>query len=425
MDLSKKRKLLLDALKGRSGVYDLIGECDKAIKDIKYAIQHCQTATSSDSSLVLTLMLDRARLLVHRKSNYMRGSRIVNGVLREVKKEETPALYEYALFLKTLILHRTSKHDAAMKCCKELLVINENLKRGTTLIRATSITGKVYASKGDFDRALECFERSLKIAEEIDDKRGIESACNDIGILLKDKGDLRNALKYLLRYFKIAEKTGNKIGIGIVSSNMAAVYNLMGEHDKAVRYFNIDLTIAHETGDKRGVGIALNNMANAYAYKKEFRKALKYFREYLSLSEKIGYETGVGIACFNIGGIYTEIGKLSNAKKYFIRAEKVLDKIGDRLRLANLYINVSEMHEKQHEYGEAQKVAHKALVLAEELKAEFYIVHSLRMMGRAFSPKPAKSHFYLTKALSHAKKRGMKREIALLKSDLLELRGDT
>jgi tetratricopeptide (TPR) repeat protein len=417
--MGNRRKLLIEALKGRGSVYRLIGESERTIDDLKRIIELYTLEKKLRRKELAFTTLTLAEAYNSEMSDFKTAEKLVKDAMGIINKKEYPDIFTKACFTRAKILLCRTHYDEALKVLLKILPDYKKMDDRKELSEILNCIGWTFTSKGELDKALRFLKRSLTIAEKINNRHETSLVIHNIGLVYKTMGDLSTALKFYKKHLRLSEEIGYKKGVGITMGNIGSIYSDRGEFEKALKYLKGSLEIAEEIDDRLGVCVVSNNLGNVHANTGRLDLAEKCFRDYLEMSEKIHYEKGIGTASYNLGNIHTETGKYSTAKRFYSRAEKIFTRTGAKLKLSEVYINLSDLHCRIKDHEKAISFAEKAYVFAKKSNAEMHILLSLHAWGKGLMDQyPKKALLKLKEAERRAEKESMKHELSKIMYEL-------
>lgn len=323
------KQLLINALSSRGSVYSMIGESEKAEKDIRNAIAsskmlcdinrvaelHIQLAQVFESISDFSTMKANALIAqkYYRKTNHSIGhARAMNfigmffGMYGDYKKE---------------LSYLIKSHDILEKALKDKKVIKS--KRIELLVMLGSIKnnmGYILRIPGKRDDSIKYYEEALQIRRKIGDKTGEAQSLNNIGMFYGRGGDLVKCLDYFKKAMVIYEIIGEKKGLAGTLMNMGHTYKLLKNDEEVMPNFTAALNIQRQIKDRYGEGHTLMNIGYYYRDKGDTEKAMQFYNESLKIMTEIGSITSIAKLCLGIGHIYGVNGNYDFEFQYYIRA---------------------------------------------------------------------------------------------------------
>jgi tetratricopeptide (TPR) repeat protein len=315
---------LLDLLKRRAEVLELVGRWDEAERDVRDLVE--RSHERGDRSMEAEGLDHLGRILE------LKGS------------------YDEALHY----------HRSSLKMRREL---------GDRWGEAQSLNniGSIYYDRGDYDQGLAFYEEALTIKREVEDRRGEAVCLNNIGNVHCELGDYDRALSFRQESLQIRREIGDRRGEAICLNNIGNVHGERGNYAEALRCHRESLEITREIGYRRGEAICLNNIGNIDYERGEYGEALRSYQESLEIAREIGYRRMESSSLHNIGVIYECKGELSEALRTQKMSLTLQREIGDRGGEAMCLCNMSRIRWIQGQYGQALEDARQALALAQEL----------------------------------------------------------
>lgn len=258
--------------------------------------------------------------------------------------------------------------------------------------------GFTYDNIGDVPMALEYYHKALKIQETLNDKAEIAMSLNDIGYVYANQGQIAKALEYYKRSLRYRQETGDKRGEAQSLNNLGNIFEKNGNpgciknkkdcllEGKAIAlgYYEKSLKIQTEIQDKRGMAYSLNNIAIIYKDIDEMTKkntqqntrnegnkrAMDYFERSLKLHEEIKNKVGVAYVINNISNLFLKQGDSKKALEYANKSMTIAKEIGQPkliLRSANTLKNI---YKQDHEFEKAYKMYELEMTMRDSLQSQ-------------------------------------------------------
>lgn len=447
------KQLLIRALRGRAGVYRLIGAFRECIADYGTLIDIVGDGSTADLAIASKSRFDIAYILVEGLNDLKEAERIAKEEMKRICRRKHPLPYAHGLHVLGEIVQHRGAYDEALRFHTESLSLaKKHGARDFSAVLANSI-GNTYGLKGDFEKSIDYFNQSIKICDTIGDRRGKAAALCNIGTVFFDKGEFDTALRYFKEFSDISMQIGDRKAVSLASNNIGVIYHMRGDIDTALPYYEKHLSISEKIGYKRGVGsvslnlggiymlrgdlnraldyfgkayaifdylddhralsMVLNNLGLAYILRGSFGTALRHFRRRIRIAEEMDDRKGLANSYDNIGVVYLEKGEFGKAKECFDKAMVYLSGMEDKRILAQINIDLARLAHSQHQYGEALSFALRGAGLAREVKSKPKLVMALRVQGLAVAkedPQAALDHIHESAAL--AEKEGLQFEYA-------------
>lgn len=258
--------------------------------------------------------------------------------------------------------YRNTNHDSAVYFANQGLEASEviafNYGSGLSSIRLAS----AYQKKGQFDKALSILAEALPLLSEVGDGELLGKAYLTQGITYKKKGDYPKAIA---SYSNSLDHYTSKPKQAKVFNNMAIVYSLLKDYDNAEAYFLDALEIYKETNNEAQIARSYRNLSIAYTEKGNLSKA----RDYLQL-------------CLDIEAVSP-----------------------NKLRAAQLRMEIGFIDEKEQDYAAAKSNYEKALAQFEQLDQQTELVYCQQSLALVYGKlnQSDKAREFFKKSLAGAK----------------------
>jgi CHAT domain-containing protein/predicted negative regulator of RcsB-dependent stress response len=219
---------------------------------------------------------------------------------------------------------------------------------------ATALTnmGSVFDSLGENQKALDNYALALPLFRADGDRRGEATTLNNIGLVYNSIGEKQKALDSYALALPLSRTLGDRRGEAITLSNMGLTYNSIGEKQKALDNYALALPLFRTVGDRRGEATALHNIGTVYNSIGEKQKALDNYMLALPLRRAVGDRGGEAATLNNIGKVYNLLGENQKALDSYSRALPLLRAVGDRSGEATALTGLGSVFDS---LGEKQK----------------------------------------------------------------------
>ena len=412
----------IECLKNRAGVLNLIGENEKAKRDLEDAINKvkgignkkgkadclvelCKVYGDSGQYKDALVKADLA-LDVYKKVNNPKGEAITLKTIGNIhwnlgKYSKALEFYKSSLKITEDIgdLECESKnlnnigvvYDVLGEHSKASGFYNRSLKIvkeiGNRRDEATSLNniGLVYDNLGEYSKALEFCKGSLKITEEIGDRKSEARSLNNIGITHWYLGEYSNALEFFQGSLKIEKEIGNRRDEAAILSNIGVINKNLGKYSNSLEYYRNALKIQEDISDRKGKAQSLNNIGMVHSNIGEYSKALKFYKDSLKIRKEIGDHKGEVESLISIGEIFIESRNFSNAEKYCNKACSIAKEIKSKPLLVDVSLDIVSLNLERNKLKETKRELNKILSFANELRSKEIKAKALCLFGRHYT----------------------------------------
>lgn len=310
------------------------------------------------------------------------------------------------------------------------------------------LVAQAFYRKGDYSHALDNFQRGLTVAEKFQDHSLTVSILDDLGRAYLERGNHFRAARYLYKALEMRQRHQDVSGLCRSYDQLGLVYRRDGDYHKTIENLSRSLSLKLRIGDFEGLNPTLGTLGDLCFRLGNYQVAIDYFQKEVENSRKVkeinADETmGLADAFARLGRVYFEIGDLRQAESFCKQvlilasefqlksfeadgllldgnikayqldwnvAEKSLKQAGDsygklghRLRQACALLDLAEIKFHREAYDEALKLASRAQVIAEDVRALDLQVRILTVKGNVHrflkGGNPQKAREQLGKAL--------------------------
>ncbi len=377
-----KEDLYYQALNGRASIYILIGENEKAKRDIKEGIKFSRKKRDKIKEIEFYRLLAE---VYFNKGKYSRTAKILEKILETLKKSGDHRGLSETLYFMGLINSVQGNYVKALKFLKKALEIER--KKGMKDREAYSLSsiGALYYRKGKLNLSLYYFKKALKIFETTKDPFGEAGVLGNIGAILNIQDRYREALHYLHMSLNIKRKIQDVTGTVFTINNIGFAYIRQGEYKKALSYLKEALKISKKAELYYPRILVLHNIFDVYIETENFKMAKKILDE-LEIYQKNNTLDTVRRICIAYGEFSLICKNIKEKRKYVKRfkslAKKIKEKKGD------IYLLTGRTNFSMGEFHRAEENFKKAIILFRKEKSRY---------------KLAKTYFFYSELLLHLK----------------------
>jgi tetratricopeptide (TPR) repeat protein len=288
------------------------------------------------------------------------------------------------------------------------------------------LVARAFYRKGDYAHAVDNYQRGLEAAERLGGHALIVDILDELGRVYLERGNYFRSARYLYKALETRRREHDIAGLCRSYDQLALVYRRTGDYLKTIENLNRSLHLRERIGDFAGLNPSLGTLGDLYFRLGHYQRALRYFRAEVENSKKSRGgqldDTGwLADAFVRLGGVYFEIGDLKQAEslckqvsilasefklrsqeadgmvlegklkahhREWAAAEKSLRlaaeahaKLGHRLRETSALLDLAEVKFAREYYDESLKLASKAQIIADEVKALDLQVRALTIKG--------------------------------------------
>ena len=306
------------------------------------------------------------------------------------------------------------------------------------------LVAQAFYRKGDYSHALDNFQRGLTVAEKLQDHSLTVGILDDLGRAYLERGNHFRAARYLYKALEMRQRHQDVSGLCRSYDQLGLVYRRDGDYHKTIENLSRSLSLKLRIGDFEGLNPTLGTLGDLCFRLGNYQVAIDYFQKEVENSRKVkeinADETeGLADAFARLGRVYFEIGDLKQAERFCKQvlilatefklksfeadgllldgnikayqldwnvAEKSLKLAGDsygrlghRIRQACALLDLAEIKFHREAYDEALKLASRAQVIAEDVRALDLQVRILTVKGNVHrflkggNPKKAREQF--------------------------------
>jgi tetratricopeptide (TPR) repeat protein len=293
----------------------------------------------------------------------------------------------------------------ALACFAEMRAFAEGEDWRSLIVRAN-----VLQHEGKFRESVDPYRSAIKILEGLgSDALQLASALNSLAMTYDDLGQLENAEHYYGRALKAAEGAAgaHSVSRAQVLVNLSCVYIHRGQYAKAEKIQREAIAIYSDLvpSDNLPLGVAWTCLAQALLGEGSFEEAASTVDQAIETFEKEPINQSLLCMSLNTkGAVRWAQGRKEEALGLFERAVGTFDQRSEDLMLLYPLNNLAAAKQKAGQNGEAAKVLHRAVLLAENKLGTNHPLCGQLLMNYADSLKSAgrKNEAKKTKARAEA-----------------------
>ena len=299
-------------------------------------------AESADNTRLAAVLLNRAGLYCHARTDYRRAETLFRAALSINEMADGPEHTETATSL-------------------------------SNLAHLLQVTGDLAAAEVLNERALAIYEKTLG-----PDHPGTAASLNNLAYLHMVQGDLAAARVLNERALAICQKTLGPDHLDTAESldNLAHLFLRRDDPSQANRFLERALAIYEKTlgPDHAKTALIVNNLAGVFKQKGDLVRAKAFLERALDTTERqLGPDhPDTAASLNNLAHLLSDQGDFSAARSIFERALAIFEgKLGpDHYELIPGLIGLSKISDAEGNFAEARALLERALAIAENLGPE-------------------------------------------------------
>lgn len=142
---------------------------------------------------------------------------------------------------------------------------------------------------------------------------------------------------------------------------------IRGEVEKAERFYIECHELAKKCDNQRVIAASTRFLGDVQWARGNLPEALKLYEQSLQYSQHIGDLLIISIAAGQLGNLFTELGNYKRARPLYEMELEINERLHFRFGLANVYINMSELHRREGDYLEAEQWLEKRMNVSRDL----------------------------------------------------------
>jgi predicted ATPase/class 3 adenylate cyclase/Tfp pilus assembly protein PilF len=238
-------------------------------------------------------------------------------------------------------------------------------------------------AQGDLAAARELGRKSLDVMRELSDDRGSALSLNNLALLALEAGQFTEATQLHEESLKLRRKLNDRVGVASSLNNLGVVSMRRGDLAQAKQWYEEALTELRALRDDRGVASCLHNLARIAKGRGDVDLACQLAAESLDIRKKLGDKSGIALAMTLLSNLACEQCQLTNARKMAEEALHLWEEVGNVAEITRSMCNLGDICLTLYDYGRANDLYDRALVLARKRNDQQLISGVLVGMARA------------------------------------------
>lgn len=225
-----------------------------------------------------------------------------------------------------------------------------------------------YRFQSEYEKALGNYGQSIAILDKLGDRSFMSTVYGSMGDVYRLQSNYSKAIDCINKSLSLAEETGNRKKMADNYIGIATIYfETPGNHAKILEYLEKARLIYEAMNNRAGLALVYGNMAAVYLDQNDFEKSLFFNSRCLAIQEQLGDEYGMATSLHNRAMALTELGRFREALDDFQRESEIFRSTGDLEGLADAYISIGDLWNRQKRYPKAIRACNDALELARKL----------------------------------------------------------
>jgi tetratricopeptide (TPR) repeat protein len=227
--------------------------------------------------------------------------------------------------------------------------------------------GDLKINTAEYDTALVYFERVYAIANELVDDTLIGFSFQNKGSVWFETGRLNEAYDAFYKASIIFLKLSDSVSYAQSVMNMSQVLWQWDQNDEAIEKLQTMIGIAERHQQLEILSKAYSNLGLIYYYDEDnYSLAMDYFSKALKIREKRGYSIPIANILVNIANVHVAQNQFQDAFSNFDRALKIYESTNAIQGIVRTHFHLGEAYHKNKEYQLSNQNLEKCLSKAKE-----------------------------------------------------------
>lgn len=217
-----------------------------------------------------------------------------------------------------------------------------------------------------------------------EEETGLPVCLNFLARVYESYGNYEQGLSYAQKALKEAKKIGYLEGEGDILSNLGLIYSRLSDFDQALESYDKSLAIRKELKNTKAIASSLNLIARTFSLKGNYPEALDYYQKSLDLRTKENDISGLPWTHLGIASLKEKTADLKGAANHYKESLQRNRSFGEKRLEVQCLLGLGRIYTEQKKKEEGLDYLHRALVLAEELKAKPLLYEIYRALGEFY-----------------------------------------
>lgn len=302
--------------------YNVIGEYDKGLNNLKKALEISQNGSFKKSQIAAIYF--NLGTTLELKGELLSSLEYLFKAI-ETLESTKPIQYDGVGSILTnisIVYKKNKQYHKAIEYCYKSLEAYQKTGNESKYATVYSNIASNLIELHDYKKALTHYKKALNYALSSKNNKNVCTSTSGIGLVYQNWGKYDEALKFHFKAYQIAQKNGYKRYEAIALINIGVDYKLKKDFEKANNYLNKSLEIAKELGAMDLSKDVYDNLSQCYEDQNSYAKSLEALKLKTEFDDSI-YKT------YNIKQI-NELSVKYETEKKKKRIEKLNAKIKEK-----------------------------------------------------------------------------------------------
>lgn len=278
---------------------------------------------------------------------------------------------------------RIKNPDSAIVLAEKALQLSEQAHYPEGIIRAHLSIGFANSVKSNYDLLHSHVQKAGAIATEIGHDSLFFVSEIGMGSYYYNQGTYPKAVEHLLKAIKGFEKLKSNSGIIKAQVLLAQVYQVKGDIGKSVSL--LQQTMKLPGIDPRSEANILHTLANIYGMENKLDSALDLDKRGLALCDAHNMDFIKTQFYDNMANCYMYSGKYALAEEYFSKCIQMDSAFENKKQMADTYVNLGELYNRQHNYTNALTKLNRAIELGKLSGYKQAVYQAYLLLSKTYS----------------------------------------
>jgi signal transduction histidine kinase len=241
---------------------------------------------------------------------------------------------------------------------------------GVWYLNAYFTLGNAFANLGNLSEAFEWYQKLVQTAEVLNDTPYRALGFRNIGNLYGHQGEFSTAIYFYDLAAPLFEQLQQLWGLATVYGNYCWVYRQAGSIDLAIEYGHRSLSLFREIEDQNGEALTLILLGNLHMEQGHFEQSAQHLETGLEIARTLGIASYIADGYLNLGRLYERQHQIKAAIETTIEALSHADTIQHKTIQMNCHLLLYECYKQVEEWQTAFTHHEKYMLLRDEIRTQ-------------------------------------------------------
>ncbi len=249
---------------------------------------------------------------------------------------------------------------------------------------AAHLLGTNEMKLGRYEKANSYYFEALNFSRAINDTSGILLSMTVLGVNEGLQNNSSQALGWFLRVLKVYQRKNDEAGLAEIYYKIGLIHGQVKDFDRAIQYQNLSLRYAENNGNKRMAMGVLTNIGMLYGKQNKSKPAFEALYRAKTLSEELEHLPNLAEVYLNLGNVHRYDRRLDSSEYYLQKALHLYKKTKFPLGLTGVYSALAALKYHKGETDSALYFATLGLEGANAIEDHDLLFENLQTLQKTY-----------------------------------------